>query len=193
MNNIAVFFDRDNTLNFDPGYLSDPNDVKLLPYVGEGLTKIKSVLNCKLIVISNQSGVARGFYTEETVEKIHKRINEILLDSGFAQIDDFFYCIYHPEFSDKEKSKCRKPSPQMVLDAAEKYNINLSGSYFVGDMVSDVECGKNAGTKTILLVYDEGDSKRMELAEKKISPDFIAKNFSECCNFIIEDFKGKNN
>ncbi|PJA96098.1 MAG: D,D-heptose 1,7-bisphosphate phosphatase [Ignavibacteriales bacterium CG_4_9_14_3_um_filter_34_10] len=193
MKNIAVFLDRDNTLNFDPGYLNDPESVKLLPGVGEGLTKLKSVLNCKFIVISNQSGVARGFYTEETIIKINNRINELLFGSGFAQIDDFFYCIHHPEFSDEEKSKCRKPSPQMVFDAAKKYLINLADSYFAGDAVSDVECGKNAGTKTVLLVYDEGDSKRMELAVKQLTPDFIAKDFSECCNFIIEDFKGKNN
>ena len=81
----------------------------------------------------------------------------------------------------------------MVFDAAKKYLINLADSYFAGDAVSDVECGKNAGTKTVLLVYDEGDSKRMELAVKQLTPDFIAKDFSECCNFIIEDFKGKNN
>lgn len=193
MKNLAVFFDRDNTINYDPGYINKVDDVRLMPGVAEGLAKLKKELDCKLIVISNQSGVVRGYLTEETVREINRKINLLLIEANSVEIDDFFYCIYHPDFNDDEKSKCRKPSPQMVIEAAEKYNIDLNRSFFIGDAVTDIECGKNAGTKTILLVYDEHNSKLLELEKKKIAPDFVAKNFYAACEYITEELKGQNN
>ena len=131
MQHSAIFFDRDGTLNEDPGYLSNPSEVKLYHGTAEALAILKNELNFKLIVISNQSGIARGLITREIVESIHDRINELLIDSKVS-IDAFYYCPFHPEYSTKEEASCRKPSPEMVLKAARENDIELSNSYFVG-------------------------------------------------------------
>ena len=148
MPNNAIFLDRDGTINDDPGYLGEPNKVVLLPGAGEGLSILKKRYNFKLIVISNQSGIVRGILTNEMVKNINNKINE-LLEKFNVQIDDFYYCPYHPEFSSEEECRCRKPSPMLIKVAAVEHNIDLSKSYFIGDMVTDIECGKNAGLKTI--------------------------------------------
>lgn len=191
--NIAVFLDRDNTINYDPGYISKPEDVRLLNGVPEGLLKLKKEINALLIVISNQSGVARGYYTENDIRKVNSRINELLENSGSVKIDDFFYCIYHQEFSSAHEAECRKPSPKMIFEAAKKYNISVNSSYLIGDSVSDVQCGNNAGTKSIFLVYDERDSKMKEVNKLNLKVEFIAHDFLEACEFIINDYKRKIN
>ncbi|MFN3694837.1 MAG: HAD-IIIA family hydrolase, partial [Ignavibacterium sp.] len=96
--NRAVFLDRDGTLNDDPGYLGDPNQVVLLPTVGEALQILKNQMNFLLIVVSNQSGVARGLITEDDVMNVNRRINELLSNFNVS-IDEFYYCTTHPEFN----------------------------------------------------------------------------------------------
>ena len=146
----AVFFDRDGTLNLDPGYLGDPEKVNLYKGVPEVIKKLKDEFGFKIIVISNQSGISRGYITKEDVEAVNEKINELLKQHN-TSIDAFYFCPYHPEFNSSEKVSCRKPSPEMVFNAAQDFNIDLSRSYFVGDKLSDVQCGANAGTKTVLI------------------------------------------
>lgn len=189
MPNHAVFFDRDNTLNYDPGYLGDPNLVELFPGVGEGINRLQKENNFKIIVISNQSGISRGILTTQQVDEVNDKINEILIPFD-CRIDAFYYCPYHPDFSSVDDSKCRKPSPQLVLKAAEEYGIDLSSSYFVGDKPSDVECGINAGLKTVLTNYENDNDKINLLKNEKKTPNFIAYNFLDACDFIISDFDG---
>lgn len=185
----AIFFDRDGTLNEDPGYLNDPKKVKLYPGTAEALAILKNELNFKLIVISNQSGIARGLITREIVESIHDRINELLADSKVF-IDAFYYCPYHPDFSTYEEASCRKPSPEMVLRAASEHNINLSNSYFVGDSASDIECGKNSGMKTILVKTGYGNEAISILQKQNNFPTFVAQNISEIYKIIKNDLSG---
>jgi len=185
----AIFLDRDGTINEDPGYLDEPNKVFLLPGAGEGLSILKNKFNFKLIVISNQSGVARGLLTHEIVKNINNKINELLLKFD-VQIDDFYYCPFHPEFSKEEDCICRKPSPKLVNDAAIEHNIDLSKSYFIGDMVSDIECGKNAGLKTILVKTGNGIKSLDTLKMQNNLPTFVAQNILDSCNFIQNDFFG---
>jgi len=189
MPNHAVFFDRDNTLNHDPGYLGDPKLVELFPGVGKGINRLQKENNFKIIVISNQSGISRGILTNQQVEKVNNRINEILTPFD-CRIDAFYYCPYHPDFSSAEDSKCRKPSPQLVLEAAEEHDVDLSSSYFVGDKSIDVECGINAGLKTILINYENDNDKINLLKNEGKTPNFIAYNFLDACDFIISDFDG---
>ncbi len=188
----AVFFDRDNTLNYDPGYLSDSSKVKLFDGVGEGLALLKNKYNFKLVVISNQSGVARGLMTETHVVEINERINEILKSNFQTSIDKFYFCPHHPEFSSIDDSSCRKPSPEMVFLAQKELNIDMEHSYFVGDKASDVECGINAGIKTVLLNYENSDGEIISLKIRNKRPNFIVQNFLNACNFIIDDFTGGN-
>ena len=182
----AIFFDRDNTLNIDPGYLSDPKLVELFDGVGEGIAKLKNEYGFKIVVISNQSGIARGFFSNVEVDSVNKKVNQILLEKNNVIIDAFYYCPFHPDFSSNEESKCRKPSPLMVFQAANEMDLDLSKSYFVGDKPSDIECGINAGIKTVLINY----KKEKILPFKENRPSFIIDNFLNACDFIITDFTG---
>ncbi len=191
MQNYAVFLDRDGTINEDPGYLGDPQKVELFPDVGKALSELKNSLKFKLIVISNQSGIARGLISEKMVNDVNLKINHLLADYNTA-IDYFYFCPFHPEFSKEEDCSCRKPSPELIFKAAEEHNIDLSKSYFVGDAVTDIECGMNAGLKTILVKTGYGvDSISMLQKQKKI-PSFVAENFSEVYKYIYKDFIGDN-
>ena len=189
MPNFGVFLDRDGTLNEDPGYLGEPDLLQLYPDTGKGLALLKNKLNCKLIVISNQSGIARGLISKEKVDAVNLRLNELLLNDN-VQIDAFYYCPFHPDFSSKEECSCRKPSPELVLRAAEDFNIDLSKSYFVGDAVTDVECGINANLKTILVKTGYGKESFSILQKLNKIPTFVAENILDACKIINKDFLG---
>ncbi len=186
----AVFLDRDDTINYDPGYLGDSNQVRLYPGVGEGLAKLKNVLGFRIIVISNQSGVTRGIITEEQVRSVNEKINDLLSKYG-TKVDDFFYCPYHPDFDSPELAECRKPSPKMIFDAAKKHNIDLTNSYFIGDQPTDVECGNRAGVKTILIKNKIGQNEINNLQSPNKRPNFVAVDFLNACSFIEKDFTEK--
>ena len=146
----AVFLDRDNTVIEDPGYISDPKVVKLLPGVELAL---KSLSQCgyKLVVVTNQSGIARGLLTEQTLEMIHSELRRQLSDRG-AHLDGIYYCPFHPEGTIEQytrESDLRKPQPGMLLLAAKELDIDLSQSWMVGDSARDIEAGQRAGCKTI--------------------------------------------
>ena len=181
----AVFFDRDGTINFDPGYLGNPNLVKLYPGVIEGIKKLKS-LGFLIIVISNQSGVTRKLISHDDVKSVNDKINHLLKEKG-TSIDDFFYCPFHPEFDSEEKTKCRKPSPYMVIEASAKYDIDLHKSFFVGDTASDILCGINAGCETILIMNGKNQSEIFSLKKANKTPNFVASNFLDACSFIEKE------
>lgn len=189
-NSCAVFFDRDGTLNVDPGYLGDPEKVILYTGAAEALLKLKTE-GFKIVVISNQSGIARGYFTEKEVDAVNLKINELLRASGVF-VDAFYYCPFHPDFNTPEECRCRKPSPELVFKAARDLNIDLSKSYFVGDMISDVECGINAGLKTVLLKNTLKEEQISGLLVKDKLPNFIAENLIDASDFIIKDFSGGN-
>ncbi len=191
MLNSAVFLDRDGTLNEDPGYLGDPAKVRLFTGVGQALSILKNQLGFKLIVVSNQSGVARGLITRNMVESVNVKINELLAVDNVS-IDAFYYCTTHPDFNSEKEIRCRKPSPEMVLKAAKELNIDLSRSYFVGDTVSDMECGMNAGLKTILVRTGYGEESLSNLKKQNKFPSFVAQNFSEVRSIIQNDILEKN-
>ncbi len=190
MANYAVFLDRDGTLNEDPGYLGNPDIVKLFPETGKALSIIKNKLNFKLIVVSNQSGVARGLITEENVAAVNEKVNELLADYN-VKIDAFYYCPYHPDFNSIEDCSCRKPSPEMIFNAAYDFKIDLSKSFIIGDAVSDIECGINAGVKTILVKTGYGNESFYTLQKLNKIPTFVANNILEAAMFIQNDFSGE--
>lgn len=155
----AVFLDRDGTLNEDPGYLRDPDQLRLLPRTGEALRILKD-LGFRLIVVSNQSGVGRGLIPLENLPKIHDRLQELLKPHG-VRIDHFEFCIHHPD----AQCACRKPKPELLVAAAKKLSINLKDSWMVGDKASDIGAGISARSKGSVLVRT-GDGAR---SEKEIS------------------------
>lgn len=141
----AVFLDRDGTINIDYGYVYKPEDLTLLPGVVEALRTLQKE-GYLLIVITNQSGVGRGYFTLEEVNRFNNLLQRTLKEQGVT-ITDFFTCTHAPE----ERCNCRKPSPLMVNEAIRKYDINPSQSYMLGDKKSDVECGNNANMTSYLV------------------------------------------
>ena len=179
----AVFIDRDGTINYDPGYLGDPDKVKIYPDVINSIKELKDKYNLKIIVISNQAGIARGLISHKDVQLVNDRINNYFIAKG-TRIDAFYYCPYHPDFNAPEQCSCRKPSPEMLLNASIKHNIDLKKSFMVGDMESDIIAGINAGVKTIMIKYHLLQN---ELSKIKTRADFKTNNFPEVNNFIIEN------
>jgi D-glycero-D-manno-heptose 1,7-bisphosphate phosphatase len=191
MTNSAVFLDRDGTLNDDPGYLGDPDKVVLFPNTAKALSLLKNELKFKLVVISNQSGIARGLISSEDVESVNQRINQLLGDFN-VQIDAFYYCPYHPEFNTPEECICRKPSPELVFRAADELKIDLSRSYFIGDTPGDIQCGLNAGLKTILVKTGYGQESFYILQKENKIPTFVAGDILEAAQIIYKDYRGEN-
>jgi D-glycero-D-manno-heptose 1,7-bisphosphate phosphatase len=150
----AVFVDRDNTLIHDPGYLRDPEQVKLLPGSADAIRRLR-IAGWPIIVVSNQSGVARGYLTEKDVAAIHERMIGLLESEG-SGVDAIYYCPYLdgaeaicPEY--RKDSDLRKPKPGMLLLAAREHGLDLARSWMIGDGERDVQAGKSAGCRTILL------------------------------------------
>ncbi|MCX6239041.1 MAG: HAD family hydrolase [Bacteroidia bacterium] len=170
----AVFLDRDGTIIRDVDYPKDPKQVELLPGTIGALRSLMD-FDYKLVVISNQSGIGRGIITVEEMNQVNAKLISIL-DKHEIYFDSIYYCPHAPA----EQCNCRKPSPEMILNAAEELNINLALSFMVGDKFSDIESGKRAGCGTILL-KNEG------LFEWDITPDFVASNWAEVLTFILRN------
>ncbi len=185
MPNLAVFLDRDGTLNEDPGYINDPEKVALFPHTGDALALLKKY-GFLLIVISNQSGIARGLMTSKDVEAVNEKINNLLSEKK-VKIDAFYFCPAHPDYSSEIDCECRKPSPKMLIEATKEFNVDLENSYFIGDTIADIQCGKNAGIKTILVRTGKGEESISILQKENIIPTFVADNLLNASNFILAD------
>lgn len=169
----AIFLDRDGVINIEVGYLSDPENFEFI----EGSVEALRILKQKgfiLIIITNQAGIARGYYTKEALNEIHKKMNRLLKEQDVV-LDDVFYCPHHPDFTGA--CDCRKPKPGMIIKAKEKYNIDLQNSYMVGDTLKDIESGLAANCKTVLVLTGYGEKERKNIIIYK--PDMIFKNLNE--------------
>ncbi len=182
MANKAIFLDRDDTLIEDPGYINDPDQVKLLDDVPETLNALRA-MGYKLVVASNQSAVARGIVTEEILGQIHNRL-EHLLAREKSSLDAIYYCPYHPDGvipKYRKDSDHRKPNPGMLFDAAKDMDIDLKQSWMVGNSPSDVEAGARAGCRTII-VDSRGHEQKIKPGQRE--PDYRAVNLKEVVNII---------
>lgn len=178
----AIFLDRDNTINYDPGYLGDPHKVKIFDGVIEVLKYFKEFHDFLIIIISNQAGIAKGFLTHEMVNSVNNKISDIFKEKSLL-IDKFYYCPFHPEYNSEEESSCRKPSPKMILEASKEFKIDLSISYIIGDSESDIEAGISAGlNKNILYKYNLNDSEIKNIYTKA---DFCSNNYFQIKNYIL--------
>ncbi len=175
----AVFLDRDGTLNEDPGYLSDPAQLKLYQGVPEALGRLKKA-GFLLIIVSNQSGVGRGLIKKETLPKIHEKLDELLKPFS-ATIDQYQLCYHRPE----DYCECRKPKVLLFQNAQKSLQIDLSSSYMVGDKVSDIIAGQNAGCKATVLVRT-GHGQESEKLLNDIEPDVITDGMAEAANWILD-------
>ena len=182
----CIFLDRDGTINQHIGFLNRPDQMSLIDNAADAIREINnSEYLC--IVISNQPVIARGECTVDELDNIHKRM-EVLLGQRHAYIDDIFYCPHHPDKGfegevkeSKVECQCRKPGIKMILDAADKYNIDLTSAYMVGDSTLDIETGKRAGLKTILVETGEAGSD----GKYTVNPDMRAKDIFHAVQLIL--------
>jgi len=142
----AVFLDRDGTLNVEREYLSDPEQLTLFPGVPEALRRLQDA-GFALFLVTNQSGIGRGYYTEADMHRVHARLGERLEAHGVR-----FTKIYFAPEAPEQPGRGRKPSPRFLFDARDEFGVDLAQSYMIGDKWSDLECGWNAGVKCSILV-----------------------------------------
>jgi D-sedoheptulose 7-phosphate isomerase len=145
----AVFIDRDDTVAKDVPYCSRPEDLKLFPGVGKSIRKLNDA-GYLVILVTNQSGVARGHFTLETLGMIHEKLRADIAEDG-AKLDAIYFCPHHPD----EKCPCRKPQLGMILKASQDFDIDIAGSFVIGDSEHDVEMGRRAGCRTFRVFGDQ--------------------------------------
>ena len=180
----AIFLDRDGTINEEVGYLDSLEKLKIYPNSPQAIRLINES-GMKAVVITNQSGVARGYFNENFVRTVHLRINEILQRKG-AYIDRFYYCPHHPTEGREtylRSCNCRKPNPGMLIKASEELNVDLSSSYMVGDMVKDIELANRVGSRGILVKTGYGEY----VMSSDIKPAYIARDILDAVTWIMKD------
>jgi D-glycero-D-manno-heptose 1,7-bisphosphate phosphatase len=184
----AVFCDRDGVLIRDDGYVADARSIEILSGVPAAI-RLLNRSGFLPIVVTNQSGVARGYFSEEAVKQIHATISERLAHDG-ARIEAFYYCPHHVEGSVQAycvACDCRKPQPGLILRAAKAWQIDLAGSFVVGDKMTDVEAGLSVGATTVLIdpliTGEPGGNSQLNPAQK---PHRVAPNLFEAVQWILE-------
>lgn len=151
-NSKAVFFDRDKTIIEDDGYFHDPEGIVFMPRAVEGLAALERA-GFLLFIVTNQSGVGRGYFPESDTIAVHKKIIELLEKQGI-RLEKIYYCPHAPE----DQCVCRKPKPFLIFKAAEEFGIDLSKSFFIGDHMKDMEAGRAAGVTTVFVGSPEKSS-----------------------------------
>lgn len=178
----AVFLDKDGTIIEDVPYNVDPGQMRLAAGAGEGLRMLHEA-GYRLIVVSNQSGVARGLFPERALDHVRECLAELLENAG-AALDGFYYCPHHPDGEVAEYAvtcDCRKPAPGLILRAAAEQDIDLAASWLVGDILNDVEAGRRAGCRTILL--DNGNETEWQLSRERL-PDHLAADLAQAARIV---------
>ena len=181
--NKAVFLDRDGTIIEDSGYINSPEQIKFIPGSIEAIKKLNDA-GYKVVIISNQAGIARGLLSEDMLQTIDKIIHRQIL-SGGGHIDASYYCPHHPEhgvYPYKQDCECRKPHPGLIKKAVKDKELELAGSFMVGDKSSDIETGKRAGVKTVFVRTGHGQEEEKGL---KVKPDHLADNLTEAVRWIL--------
>jgi D-glycero-D-manno-heptose 1,7-bisphosphate phosphatase len=177
----VVFLDRDGVINRDsPDYIKSWSEFEFLPGSLEAIKKLTKN-GFVVIVITNQSVIQRKMISLKALEHIHDMMKKTVLSSG-GDIKDIFFCPHVPE----DECDCRKPNPGLILEAGEKHRIDLKASIMVGDSAKDIECARNAGCGTVILVKTgNGHAAEKQLKEKKIRPDVIVRDLLEAAHWII--------
>jgi D-glycero-D-manno-heptose 1,7-bisphosphate phosphatase len=170
----VIFLDRDGVLITDKGYLHKIEDMEILPETISGLVKLRD-RGWKFIVITNQSGIGRKMFSEADMNSVHEHISSLL--SGYnLTIEKFYFCPHLPE----DNCNCRKPRTGLLETAADEFDVALAKSWFIGDKLSDIEAGRRANTKTILMESSDTPSKFTSLTQ----PDTIVKNLDDAAEYI---------
>jgi len=185
----AVFLDRDGTINEQMGYINHLDRFILLPGVGRAVGRLNRA-GLPVVVISNQSGVARGYFPEELVRLVNRKMVE-LLDRAGAGLDGIYYCPHHPRAEVEAYRRdcgCRKPKPGLLLKAASDLNLDLARSFVIGDRAEDLKTARTVGAKAVLVLtgYGRGELEYV-LPRRDVRPDFIAASLTEAVDWLLAE------
>ena len=172
----AVFLDRDGTINEDVEYLSDPEQLQLLPNALEGLKKLQD-MGYRLVIVTTQAGIGLGYFRVEDFYRVNRRMFQLLSPAGVV-IDKIYFCPH----SLAENCPCRKPRTKLLEQAQKDLNIDMAHSYIIGDKTSDIQTGINAGIRTILVQTGKAGKD----GEYDVQPDYIARDLLDAANWILE-------
>lgn len=185
----AVFIDRDGTLSEEVGYINHPSRFRLFPYAAPAI-KLLNESGWLAIVTTNQAGVARGYFSEDMIQTVHRALTSEL-ERGGARLDAVYYCAHHPSVGEppyRVDCDCRKPKPGLIARAAQDFEINLAQSWMVGDRYSDIELARNAGVNSafVLSGYGRGEWEHQR-AGWTAKPDLVAVDLLAAVTGILRD------
>lgn len=179
----AVFLDRDGTLNREVGYLHRVADLRLVRGAAEAVALLNRA-SLKTVLVTNQAGRGRGYFAESCIHEVHSALAQRLAARG-ARLDAIYYCPHHPD----DGCPCRKPMPGMLYTAARDLDIDLTTSFVVGDKLSDLEAGREAGCKTVLVLTGHGRAERARLDVSPWQPDLIAGSLRLAAPWILDVYR----
>jgi D-glycero-D-manno-heptose 1,7-bisphosphate phosphatase len=189
----AVFLDRDGTINEQMGYINHTCRFKLLPGAAEAIKKLNDA-QIPVVVVSNQSGLARGYFPEELLVAVHDKMNRELAEKG-AHVDGIYYCPHHPEAKEERfrvACTCRKPKPGLVFQAAEELNLDPEHSFVVGDRWSDIKTAANCGAQSVLVRTGYGRGDELYIGPQQvIQPDHVAEDLAEAVDWILQSLQNE--
>jgi D-glycero-D-manno-heptose 1,7-bisphosphate phosphatase len=185
--NKAVFIDRDGTISEEVGYVNHPSRFRLLPRSAEAV-RLLNENGWLAILVTNQAGVARGYFAEEMIQQVHERLKAELKNEG-ARLDAIYYCAHHPSVGEppyRSDCDCRKPKPGLIIRAVSEFNIDLAQSWMVGDRFGDVQLARNAGVNSafVLTGYGRGEWEHQR-GSWTGEPDLVAEDLLAAVQRII--------
>jgi heptosyltransferase-2 len=181
---VTVFLDRDGTVNRDTGYITSPQELDLFPGVVEAVARLNRA-GARVVLVTNQSAIARGFMTVDQLQTIHAVLLS-RLEAGGARLDAVYYCPHHPN----DGCRCRKPQPAMIHRAAADLALDLSRAYVIGDQPRDIELARQVGARAVLVLSGQttGEAARdMDMEPSGIAPDFVAEALGDAVEWIFLD------
>jgi D-glycero-D-manno-heptose 1,7-bisphosphate phosphatase len=184
MSSPAVFLDRDGTINEEMGYINHLSRLQVFPQAAPAIRRLNRA-GLQVVVVSNQSGAARGYFPEALIGEVHRHLTE-LLAAGHARLDGLYVCTHHPN----EGCPCRKPKPALIFQAARDLDLDLSRSYLVGDRYKDLETAANAGVRGILVLtgYGRGEFDFIR-PQAAVQPVYVAQDLEDAAAWILADLQ----
>ena len=188
---VAAFLDRDGTINEEMGYINHLDRFVLIPGAAAAIRSINES-DLKAVVVTNQSGAARGYFAKELIDQVHQKMIDMLKEEG-AFLDGIYTCTHAPPSKgDSGGCGCRKPKIGLMKQAALELNLDLEKSYVIGDRFKDLEMARNAGAKAILVLTGYGKGELEFLGpSSRVQADFVAKNLAEAVKWILSDLSDK--
>jgi heptosyltransferase-2 len=180
----TIFLDRDGTLNPDPGYIKSPDQFELFPGVAEALGRLQSS-GARLILVTNQSGIARGLLSRHNLEAVHRKLADLLGRAGVT-LDGIYFCPHHPD----DGCRCRKPNRGMIDQAVQERGVDLGRSYVIGDHLRDIELASRIGARSVLVTTGVTRLQEVQgLTDAHLIPDGVAASLGEAADWLLSDVK----